>query len=114
MATEFGIIDIIDETKEYTDFEPEKYDCVSVDDDIYINDWWEELSKIDTCFFSVCNPQKGLNRWGITLIPPGSLESFLKIVENDPRIREDCNLYSLSLKIRTAIKENKYMIHFGV
>lgn len=35
------------------------------DDDIYINDWWEKLSKIDTYFFSVLNPQKGLNTWGL-------------------------------------------------
>lgn len=38
IKTEFGIIEDIEETEEYS-YNPEKYHCVFIDDDVYINDW---------------------------------------------------------------------------
>ena len=32
-VSEFGIIDEFDEEKDYSDYEPEKYNCISVDDE---------------------------------------------------------------------------------
>jgi hypothetical protein len=32
----------IDIEKDYSEYEPQKYDCISVDDD-YIDGWWQEL-----------------------------------------------------------------------
>lgn len=50
IATEFGIILELDEKHVYTEYEPEKYGCVAIDDDLYIDDWWDELKKMHTYF----------------------------------------------------------------
>ena len=42
IKTQFGIIDEIDCNKDYSEYEPDKYNCVYIDDDIYINDWWPQ------------------------------------------------------------------------
>jgi hypothetical protein len=34
LVHEFGIIDDFDSQKKYNDYTPQKYDCISVDDDI--------------------------------------------------------------------------------
>ncbi|RKD22386.1 hypothetical protein SAMN02745883_00771 [Caminicella sporogenes DSM 14501] len=111
---EFGIIDKIDKNKEYIKYEPEKYNCVTIDDDIYIDDWWEELSKMKTYFGDLNSPNMSLARHGVTLIPPESLSILETIVSNDPRIKQDYSLMELLKLIRKAKLENKYMIHFGV
>lgn len=70
IKTEFGIIDDFDEKSDYTGYNPEKYNCVAIDDDLYISAWWESLSVIDTLNVydeGVLQPQKALSRWGITL-----------------------------------------------
>ncbi len=114
IKTEFGIIDQIDPEKNYVCYEPEKYNCVAIDDDIYIDDWWERLTHLKTYFHSLARPANALARWGITLIPPESLPEFLKIVQNDTRINKDKNLRDLAEIVKRAIKEQKYLIHFGV
>lgn len=70
--------------------------------------------RLKTYFHSLKRPAYALARWGITLIPPESLPEFLKIVQTDKRITKDKNLRTLAEKIQKAIKEQKYMIHFGV
>ena len=112
--TEFGIIDDFDPNITYDKYEPEKYNCVVIDDDKYINDWWNELLLIRTYNMSVKQPQMALSRWGITLLPPDSLPEFLKIVKHDKRVAEDENLQRLCGIISIAIDEGKYMIHFGI
>ena len=42
IKTEFGIIEDIRETQEYS-YDPKKYQCVCIDDDLYIDDWWNKL-----------------------------------------------------------------------
>lgn len=44
IPTEFGIMDFVDKNKDYVEYEPEKYNCIVIDDG-YIDDWWEELKK---------------------------------------------------------------------
>lgn len=110
---EFGIIEDITETIDY-DYHPEKYHCISIDDDLYINDWWEKLCLMKTYFNTLQNQKFGLNRWGITIIPPESLPAFQDIVISDKRINQDEHLIDLALKIQEAIQKKKYMIHFGV
>lgn len=114
IKAEFGIIDEIDYKKDYSKYEPQKYNCVFIDDDIYINDWWKRLSTMKTYFHSMNRPNFALARWGITLIPPESLTIFQDIVLTDKRIYNDDNLVQLANVIQKAIDENKYMIHFGV
>jgi hypothetical protein len=115
IPTEFGIIDKIDKNRKYIIYEPEKYNCVTIDDDMYIDDWWEELCKMKTYVGGdLDKPSVALDRDGVTLIPPESLSIFETIVSNDPRIKQDYSLMELLKLIRKAKQENKYMIHFGV
>ena len=117
IKAEFGIINDFDEKKDYTGYHPEKYSCVAIDDDLYLNDWWNDLSRIDTLNVyskGVLQQQKALSRWGITIIPPKSLTDFLDIVIKDKRYKRDANLVALAALIEEAIKEQKYVIHYGV
>ena len=117
IKTQFGIIECFDEHGDYTEYAPERYRCVAIDDDKYLNDWWSSLLEIDT--FNVYSehilqPQKALSRWGITIIPPSALSKLLDIVISDKRYRWDKRLKVLALLIRQAIEHGKYMIHYGV
>ena len=117
IKTEFGIIEHFNEYGDYTEYAPERYHCVAIDDDKYLNDWWDSLLEIDTFnVFSerILQPQKALSRWGITIIPPSSLPKLLNIVVSDKRYRRDKRLVAFELLIRQAIESEKYMIHFGV
>ena len=111
------MINDFDEKKNYMGYHPEKYNCVAIDDDLYLNDWWEALLHIDTFNVydrGVLQPQKALSRWGITIIPPKSLLSFYDIVVSDHRYGDDKHLVELAELIQSAISQNKYMIHYGV
>ncbi len=117
IKTEFGIIEHFDAKQDYTPYAPEKYHCVAIDDDLYLNDWWEALGRIHT--FNVyapriLQPQKALSRWGITILPPDALPGLLEIVCTDKRYPQDKQLVALAMQIRQAIERGKYMIHYGV
>lgn len=117
IKAEFGIINDFNEKKDYTGYHPEKYSCVAIDDDLYLNDWWNDLSRIDTLNVydkGVLQPQTALSRWGITIIPPKSLPNFLDIVIKDKRYKKDAKLVAFAALIEEAIKEQKYVIHYGV
>ena len=114
IKTEFGIIDEIDISKDYSDYEPQKYNCVAIDDDAYINDWWPQLCEMKTFFHSMDRPETALARWGVTIIPPESLPVFLSIVSGDNRIDSDVHLSELEKVIQKAIDSGKHMIHYGV
>lgn len=113
-VAEFGIIDNFDKNKDYSsEYEPQKYNCIAIDDDI-IDDWWDELVLIKTYFHNYNRPEYALARWGVTLIPPESLDAFYNIIANDSRFRDSKELENLIALIRKAISENKYVIHYGV
>lgn len=117
IKTEFGIINDFDEKKNYMGYHPEQYNCVAIDDDLYLNDWWKDLLQIDTLnvyTVGVLQPQKALSRWGITIIPPKSLLAFYDIVVSDHRYSADKHLVELAKMIQLAYSQNKYMIHYGV
>lgn len=114
IKTEFGIIDQFDKTMDYSDYDPEQYHCVYIDDDLYIDDWWERLVLMKTYFHRFSRPEFGLARYGVTLIPPESLPAFQDIVVSDKRINEDKQLVLLARLIQKALAEGKYMIHYGV
>ena len=114
IKAEFGIIDKIDITKDYSGYEPETYGCIWISDDEYIDSWQPALSVMQTYFHNMDRPATGLARWGVTLIPPKSLPAFQDIVLSDPRLSTDENLVLLADKIREAIRGGNYMIHYGV
>lgn len=112
-VAEFGIIDEFEKDKDYSSYEPEKYNCAAIDDDI-LNDWWSELTFIKTYFHSYKRPGFALARWGVTLIPPESLEAFYEVVSKDKRSKSSEQLIDLMVILRKAISDKKYIIHFGV
>ena len=64
IKTEFGIIEDIGETQEYS-YDPKKYQCVCIDDDVYIDEWWNKLVLLKTYFHSLDRPEFRLARWGL-------------------------------------------------
>ncbi len=113
-VAQFGIIDKFEKDKDYSlEYEPQKYSCVAIEDDI-LNDWWNELIIIKTYFHSYNQPNFALARWGVTLIPPESLEAFYTIVSADRRSKSSKEIIALLTLFRKAISENKYVIHYGV
>lgn len=111
-AHEFGIIDNMESEKK-VDYEPQKNNCISVEDEIIIciN---EHLSLMRTYFHSLDRPEFGLAYWGITIIPPESFSMFFDVVTSSTLYKKSAELNELASKILQAKEENKYMIHFGV
>ena len=105
---EFGIMPTAPrEGERYDEYEPQKYHCISVSDDY--------MENIVTCFddiafywHSVDVPGKGLAYCGITLIPPGSMEACISVIESIPELSE------LKKLLQKAYTENKWTIHFGL
>ena len=114
---EFGIIDTFEENKWYSKYEPEKYNCISVSDDIIedlIIKYNEELMAIKTYFQVTTQPGKGLDYCGVTLIPPESLGQLRDVVVMANNHLKSIEIQLLIEKITKALKENKYLIHFGI
>ncbi len=112
-VAQFGIIDEFDTERDYSEYEPQKYNFVAINDD-YLSDWWNDLSLIKTYFHSHNRPEFALARYGVTLIPPESVRQFYNIVSADKRLKSSQELIALMILLRTAITENKYVIHYGV
>lgn len=93
--------------KRYDEYEPEKYCCISVDDE-YIENITCDLDNIDFYWHTIDKAGKGLAYFGITLIPPKSINSIIKVIDNKKEFNE---LKILLLKAKT---ENKFVIHYGI
>lgn len=110
---EFGIVEDINIEQNFNNYSPQKFNCISVDDDI-INDLYEHLSIMKTYYHSLDRPEFGLANWGITIIPPQSLSLFYDVVASSKIIKKSIELNDLATKINQAKKEQKYMIHYGI
>jgi hypothetical protein len=110
---EFGIIDNIATVKSDIEYEPHKYNCISVDEEIfyYLKD---QLTILKTYFHSLDRPESGLAYWGITIIPPESLSLFYDLVTSSLLYKKSPELNGLAAKILQAKEEKKYMIHYGI
>lgn len=105
---DFGIMQTAPEHgKRYDDYEPEKFNCISVNDD-YIEKVVQKLNDIDFYWHTLDVKEKGLAYYGITLIPPSSMEKFISVIENIPELQ------ALKQLLSNACKENKWIIHFGI
>ena len=114
---EFGIIDCIEENMDYS-YEPKKYNCICIDgdliDEIYHKGFGTKMKTLETFAHNTNRPYKDLVYYGITLIPPSSLKQFLNIVIEE---NIDCKSEELEIlinKISDAIKEDKWLIHYGI
>ncbi len=104
----FGIMQTYPENGErYDDFEPEKYNCISVSDD-YLEDVVNYLNNIDFYWHTLDVSGKGIAYSGITLISPSSMQKFISVIENN------FELYELKELLSKAHNENKWVIHFGI
>lgn len=110
---EFGILDDFDIQNKYNDYIPQKYNCISVDDDI-INSLIDNLSIMKTYFHSFNRPEYGLAYYGVTIIPPESLSLFYDVVTSSGDFKNSTELSELASKIIQATEEKKYMIHYGI
>jgi hypothetical protein len=86
-VAQFGIIDQFEKDKDYSKYEPKKYNCITIDDN-YLSDWNNDLAIIKSYFHSYNRPEFGLARWGITLIPPESVGQLFSIVSKDKRSKK--------------------------
>lgn len=93
--------------KRYDEYKPRIYSCISVDDDS-IKAVAAKLEAIDSYYHTLSVKGKGLAYCGITLIPPESLNDFIKIIEVDNQ------LLRLKQLLEKARDENKWVIHFGL
>lgn len=104
---EFGIMQEAPvKGRRYDKYEPEKYNCISVNDD-YIEPILLSLGDIDFYYHTLENSGKGLNYYGITLISPISAEQFADKI-SAPELSE---LRTLLLQAKL---QNKFIIHFGI
>lgn len=108
---EFGIIRNFSEKniKSYAEYEPEKYNCISVHDDD-IAPVMRKLTDIDT--INPCIPEnyKGLCHYGITVIPDISCGKFADILEAE----KNSAFYELIRLLRSAADSHNYVIHYGI
>lgn len=110
---EFGIIKDLKKGYEYCEYEPERYSCISVDDDL-IEPLMKEFLIMKTYFHNTSKPKFGLNYIGITLIPQESLKQFREIIISTKYFNQSPELIDLANLISKAINENKYIIHYGL
>ncbi len=93
----------------FDEYEPNKYNCISVDDD-FIESILSELQNVNCYWHTLQNKGDGLAYCGITLIPPESMDSLKNTLSLQDKI-EYKDLISL---VNKAKEENKYIIHFGI
>lgn len=108
MTHEFGIMaeDPLPGER-YDSYEPWEYNAISVHDD-FIEPLMPHLNEIDMFWHTVDVPGKGLAYCGITLIPPTALPQVLEIIRSVPELKP------LTELVECAIKEQRYIIHFGL
>ena len=115
IPTEFDILDSVDPAVEYP-MVPKGSRAVTVNDDLYLNNWYTVLAEKQmlSYFNSLSQPGLSLNRWGVTLIPPESVPLLLDAVIRGPHYGRDPQLSKLAALLRQAIAELKFIIHYGV
>ncbi len=105
---EFGIMQNAPKLrKRYDEYEPQKYNCISIDDD-YVEKIVAKLNNIDFYWHTLDVPAKGIEYTGITLIPPTSMQAFIVVIKDIEELNELKDL------LEKALVENKWVIHFGL
>ena len=105
---EFGIMGNAPERgKRYDEYEPQKYDCISVND-IYIEALDACMIDLDFYWHTLDIASKGLAYCGVTLIPPETAAKMAVIIEESKPLAALCAL------LQRAVTESKWVIHFGL
>ena len=105
---EFGIMTEAPQKNQRFDlYEPEKYHVIAVDDDILFP-FMQDFMILPCFAHTLAQPCEGLVYCGITLIPPTAVREMVWMVSPHPKLAQ------LTALLKRAIKENKYVIHFGI
>ena len=105
---EFGIMQSVPKPrKRYDEYEPQKYNCISVDDD-YLEIIGANLNNVDFYWHTLDVLAKGIAYTGITLVPPTSIEPFISAIKGIAELNH------LKALLENALAENKWVIHFGL
>lgn len=118
---EIGIIQDIDSCIDYSCFDHpddykvclEKYHCISIPDDV-VNEWIPLTEEMKTYRGSLKKADVGINHYGVTIIPPSSLDSFKKIVISQTENVESKIIMELIRLLDAAIEHNCYIICYGI
>ena len=114
---DFGIIEKFEDDKWYSDYEPEKYNCISFSDYLIeqlLIRYLKDIGNLKTYFHVKKHPGLGLDYCGTTIIPPSSLKEFKKIIITANKQFKSLELDKLINKVNIAIRENKYLIHYRI
>lgn len=107
---EFGIMKHEPRSNErFDEYEYHKYNCIKIDDD-FIEPILIDLQGIDCYWHTIQISGKGLAYYGITLIPPESMDALTNILS----VQNKIEYIDLIFLINKAKEENKYIIHFGI
>jgi len=105
---EFGIMQTPPKPQtRYDEYEPEKYQCISIDDE-YVEKIEKELIDIDFYWHTLDVSGKGLAYCGITLMPPESLDGVINVIDKYKDLSE------LKALLVNAKEQSKYVIHYGL
>lgn len=110
---EFGTIKDFDKDKDYSEYKPDDFNCISVDDELVLG-FMKYLKNLKTYHHSFNKKSTGFAYNGVTIIPPQSLMLFYDIVTTSNRFRKSDELANLGSLILSAKKDNKYLIHYGI
>ena len=104
---EFGILPTVPKPGEEFDDTPQKYNCVTIEDDL-LECYGQAINALDCCWNTIDQREKGLAWYGISLLPPATAGQLCKILEQDPNCAEVCEI------LRRAYAESRFVIHYGV
>ena len=95
---EFGIMQTPPKPQtRYDEYEPEKYQCISIDD--------EYVEKIENKIAKHLGTDVNC---GITLMPPESLDGVINVIDKYKDLSE------LKALLVNAKEQSKYVIHYGL
>ena len=105
---EFGLMDTPPmHGVRYDTYEPERYHCICVNDDD-IEKRMKDFLILPCYAHSLDIPWDGLCYCGITLIPPHAAQKMRWMVSDTP------HLAALTELLDRAVREQKYVIHYGL
>lgn len=91
----------------FEEYEPEKYDCIVVDDES-VQAAAEKLKSVKCYWNGLDRTETGLAYHGITLIPPESVGEMIEA------FKDVTGMERLKEMMVVAKRERKFVIHFGM
>jgi hypothetical protein len=112
--SEFGIIDNLDYEKDYAKaYEPDKYGCIAICSDA-VSDWYSFLTDMPSFYHKYSRPEFGIARYGVTLIPPSSLDLLTDVMKSKTRNEFKPDALEIIKLLEKAKSEDKFVILYDV